>query len=320
MAEVVIDDMAIGNPVSPVAQLALLGLVPGIHIAQFPFQVIGNCGVISLMQRSNRQGLSGTIGSGGPGLYAGTTPAIAGWRDAQYDGIVAFAACEYFERGPGVILMMVVMLVAGIGCLLAGLLAIGFGIPVKEFSFGNTLILTGAVAACTGLIMLGLWAVVRELKNIAQRLGPGAPRLDADTAADSRSGAAAPSGAGKRRLPVQPRPSRGGRCSRSRTSRAAIGGRRGARRPRRAIAPADDAAARRNLPRPRPPSNRGAICCFPPHRGGNASARKHERPMSSATDLRVPRQPPCRRRSKSSEAAAGDIRRRLAKIGTLEVR
>src|SRR5580704_5639135 len=27
---------------------------PGIHIAQFPAQVIGNCGVISLMQCSNR--------------------------------------------------------------------------------------------------------------------------------------------------------------------------------------------------------------------------------------------------------------------------
>jgi hypothetical protein len=31
-----------------------LGLFPGIHIAQFPLQVIGNCGVISLMQCSNR--------------------------------------------------------------------------------------------------------------------------------------------------------------------------------------------------------------------------------------------------------------------------
>jgi hypothetical protein len=79
-------------------------------------------------------------------------------------------------------LMMVVMLVAGIGCLLAGLLAIGFGIPVKEFSFGNTLILAGAVAACTGLVTLGLWVVVRELKNIAQRLGPGASSDWAETA------------------------------------------------------------------------------------------------------------------------------------------
>jgi hypothetical protein len=72
--------------------------------------------------------------------------------------------------------MVAVLLIAGIGFLLAGLLAIGFGIPVKEFSFGNTLILTGAVAACTGMIMFGLWMVVRELKNIARRLGPGVPR------------------------------------------------------------------------------------------------------------------------------------------------
>jgi hypothetical protein len=122
-------------------------------------------------------GSFGTIGSAVPPV-AGTTTAIAGWRGAQYDGIVASAACGYFERGPRVGLMMVVMLVAGIGCLLVGLLAIGFGIPVKEFSFGNTLILTGAVTACTGLVILGLWAVVRELKTIAQRLGPGVP-LDA---------------------------------------------------------------------------------------------------------------------------------------------
>jgi hypothetical protein len=74
--------------------------------------------------------------------------------------------------------MRLVLLIAGIGLLLAGLLAIGFGIPVKEFSFGNTLILTGAVAACTGMIMLGLWMVVRELRNIARRLGPGVAAED----------------------------------------------------------------------------------------------------------------------------------------------
>src|SRR5258708_33726457 len=74
--------------------------------------------------------------------------------------------------------MMVLLLIAGIAFLLAGVLTIGFGIPVKEFSFGNTLILTGTVAACTGLIMLGLWMVVRELKNIARRLGPGVARED----------------------------------------------------------------------------------------------------------------------------------------------
>src|SRR6266478_1296019 len=74
--------------------------------------------------------------------------------------------------------MMVLLLIAGIGFLLAGVLTIGFGIPVKEFSFGNTLILTGTAAACTGIIMLGLWMVVRELTNIARRLGPRAATED----------------------------------------------------------------------------------------------------------------------------------------------
>jgi len=78
--------------------------------------------------------------------------------------------------------MMAVLLIAGIGFLLAGLLGIVFGIPVKEFSFGNTLIISGSVAACTGMITLGLWMVVRELKNIARQLGEGVP-------AGSRSGA-----------------------------------------------------------------------------------------------------------------------------------
>jgi hypothetical protein len=73
--------------------------------------------------------------------------------------------------------MMTGMLVAGIGCLLAGLLAVGFGIPVNEFSFGNTLILAGTVTACAGLIVLSLWVAVRELKRIAERLGPG-PAFD----------------------------------------------------------------------------------------------------------------------------------------------
>src|SRR5512140_1079383 len=69
--------------------------------------------------------------------------------------------------------MVAVSLIAGIGLLVAGLLAIGFGIPVKEFSFGNTLILVGAVAACTGIVMLGVWTVVRELREISRRLGSG---------------------------------------------------------------------------------------------------------------------------------------------------
>ena len=70
---------------------------------------------------------------------------------------------------------MVVMLVVGIGLVLAGLLAVGFGIPIQEFSFGNTLILTGVMGSCTGFVLLGLWIAVRELKSLAQRLGSGIP-------------------------------------------------------------------------------------------------------------------------------------------------
>jgi len=68
--------------------------------------------------------------------------------------------------------MMVVLLVAGIGLLLGGLLTVGLGIQL-DLSFGNTLLLTGAIVACTGVMMLGLWIAVRELKNIARQLGPG---------------------------------------------------------------------------------------------------------------------------------------------------
>ena len=74
---------------------------------------------------------------------------------------------------------MTMLLIAGIAVLAAGLLAVVFGMPVKEFSFGNTLILAGAVAACTGVIMLGLAVVVRELQNIARRLGPANPAATA---------------------------------------------------------------------------------------------------------------------------------------------
>jgi len=85
--------------------------------------------------------------------------------------------------------MMTMLLIAGIAVLAAGLLAVGFGIPVKEFSFGNTLILAGTVVACTGLVMIGLSMVVRELQNIARRLGPA-------NAAAPRAGTERPSAAG----------------------------------------------------------------------------------------------------------------------------
>jgi hypothetical protein len=82
--------------------------------------------------------------------------------------------------------MIIVLQAAGVVAVLVGLVAIGVGIPVKEFSFGNTLILSGTVGLCTGLILLGLSVVARELRLVAGRLA--APR----PAADPRGKAALP--------------------------------------------------------------------------------------------------------------------------------
>lgn len=59
---------------------------------------------------------------------------------------------------------MILLLVAGFGLLVTGLTAIAFGIPVKEFSFGNTLILCGTIVASTGALMLGMRAAVGALR------------------------------------------------------------------------------------------------------------------------------------------------------------
>src|SRR6266571_6921760 len=49
------------------------------------------------------------------GVFCGTAPTFVRWRCAQYDGIVALAACEHFGRSRRVIPMMMVVLMAGIG-------------------------------------------------------------------------------------------------------------------------------------------------------------------------------------------------------------
>jgi hypothetical protein len=62
---------------------------------------------------------------------------------------------------------MIFLLLAGIVFLLAGAASVLFGVPVKEFSFGNTLILSGVVGGCTGAILIGLSFVAREIRALA---------------------------------------------------------------------------------------------------------------------------------------------------------
>jgi len=84
--------------------------------------------------------------------------------------------------------MIVALQIVGIVAVLVGLVTIGVGIPVKEFSFGNTLILSGTAGMCTGLILLGLSVVATELKLVTRRLAAG-PR---PASGDPRARAALP--------------------------------------------------------------------------------------------------------------------------------
>lgn len=70
---------------------------------------------------------------------------------------------------------MIALLIGGTVVLCVGVLTVVFGIPIKEFSFGNTMILAGAVVACTGIVLMGLYFVARELRNLTRRLEGGLP-------------------------------------------------------------------------------------------------------------------------------------------------
>ena len=67
--------------------------------------------------------------------------------------------------------MSVLLFVVGALSVLAGAAMIAFGMPVKEFSFGNTMILAGVIAIVGGLIVIALGIAVAQLHRIAEMLG-----------------------------------------------------------------------------------------------------------------------------------------------------
>jgi hypothetical protein len=67
--------------------------------------------------------------------------------------------------------MSVLLYLLGILSTIGGVAAIVFGIPVKEFSFGNTLILAGTTGLVGGLIIIGLAAAISQLHRIGEMLG-----------------------------------------------------------------------------------------------------------------------------------------------------
>jgi hypothetical protein len=72
--------------------------------------------------------------------------------------------------------MSVLLLILGIVVAASGVAAIGFGIPLNEFTLGTTLMSGGATALTGGFILIGLSAVVSELARLADGLKRGGPR------------------------------------------------------------------------------------------------------------------------------------------------
>lgn len=66
--------------------------------------------------------------------------------------------------------MSVALLIAAIFAVAAGLLAVAFGYSIRDFSLGSTLIISGTVGVCSGMLLVGLSVVLLELRAIARRL------------------------------------------------------------------------------------------------------------------------------------------------------
>lgn len=75
--------------------------------------------------------------------------------------------------------MSFVLLLLGVATAAAGFAMIGFGIPINEFSLGNTLIISGMSAVAGGFVVIALSFAVRQLTRIANALSAGAAPLAA---------------------------------------------------------------------------------------------------------------------------------------------
>jgi hypothetical protein len=101
----------------------------------------------------------------------------------------------------------------GAAAVVAGVVMIGFGVPINEFSFGNTLIVAGTTATVGGLIIIALGFVVAKLQRVAEALATREPirssrPLDMFESAAASRNAPAP---GQIPFPPKPKPDTGAR-------------------------------------------------------------------------------------------------------------
>ncbi|HEY1473995.1 MAG TPA: hypothetical protein VGF53_07930 [Pseudolabrys sp.] len=81
---------------------------------------------------------------------------------------------------------------------------VGYGIPINEFSFGNTLIVGGTTAVVGGLIIIAIAVAVRQLKRIGEML---ATSVQPDRPVETFESVAHPQGAPTpSQIPFPPKP------------------------------------------------------------------------------------------------------------------
>ena len=66
--------------------------------------------------------------------------------------------------------MSVLLMIVGALVAAAGVGMIGYGIPINEFSFGNTLIVGGTTAVVGGIIVVAIGVAVGQLQRLAEML------------------------------------------------------------------------------------------------------------------------------------------------------
>jgi hypothetical protein len=114
------------------------------------------------------------------------------------------------------------LLSIGVITTLIGIFTILFGIPINEFSFGNTLIISGTVAVIGGFILIGIAAAVRELRRIADALGGRplmrTPRPEPGEPPAQGLGARSSQGMGRGMFPQKPAEGRDARPTEPRLS------------------------------------------------------------------------------------------------------
>jgi len=88
--------------------------------------------------------------------------------------------------------MSALLIFVGAIVVMIGVGMVGYGIPINEFSFGNTLIVGGTTAVVGGLIVIAIGVAVGQLRRINDALAtgvPARPRLPVEMS-ESAAGAA----------------------------------------------------------------------------------------------------------------------------------